>query len=135
MEWKEIYESRLTTPEEAIRLVKDGDRVVTAFGCCEPKGIIKAMVENYKDFNDVQVSSMIVLGECMWTREELKGHFTYNSFFAGASNRKAISEGIADYTTCYFYEIPKVLREVVKPRVTIMSVSPPDENGYVSQTK
>lgn len=132
MVWKTTYESRLATPEQAIKLIKNGDRIVTSFGCCEPKGIVRAIVENYKDFEDIQVSCMIILGECMWTRPELKGHITFNSFFAAGSNRKAISDGIADYTTCYFYEIPKVLKEFIKPRVSIVSVSPPDENGYVS---
>jgi len=132
MVWKKIYESRLKTPEEAIKLIKDGDRVVTAFGCCEPIGIERALVENYENYHDVQVTSMLLIGETPWVRDEVKGHFTFNSFFASGSSRKAIENGIADFTTCYFYEIPKVLREVVKPRVTIMSVSPPDENGYVS---
>lgn len=132
MVWKKIYESRLATPEEAIKLIKDGDRVVTAFGCCEPVGIERALVENYENYHDVQVTSMLLIGETPWVRDEVKGHFTFNSFFASGSSRKAIENGVADFTTCYFYEIPKVLREVVKPRVTIMSVSPPDENGYVS---
>lgn len=132
MVWKKIYESRLKTPEEAIKLIKDGDRVVTAFGCCEPIGIERALVENYENYHDVQVTSMLLIGETPWVRDEVKGHFSFNSFFASGSSRKAIENGIADFTTCYFYEIPKVLREVVKPRVTIMSVSPPDENGYVS---
>ncbi len=132
MVWKSIYESRLATPEEAIKLIKDGDRVVTAFGCCEPVGIERALVENYENYHDVQVTSMLLIGETPWVRDEVKGHFAFNSFFASGSSRKAIENGVADFTTCYFYEIPKVLREVVKPRVTIMSVSPPDENGYVS---
>ena len=132
MDWKEIYNSKLCTPEEAIKLIKDGDRVVTAFGCCEPIGIERVLVENYKNYHDVQVTSMLLIGETPWVREEVKGHFTFNSFFASGSSRKAIADGIADFTTCYFYEIPMVLREVIKPRVTMMSVSPPDENGYVS---
>ena len=132
MSWREIYNSRLVTAEQAIKNIKDGDRVVMSFGCSEPRGIVRAMCENYKDFHDVQVSVMILLGETPWVKPEYKGHFSLNCFFAGSTNRADISCGVADYTTCYFYEIPYVLREVVKPRVTVMSVSPPDENGFVS---
>lgn len=132
MDWKEIYNSKLCAPEDAIKLIKDGDRVVTAFGCCEPIGIERVLVENYKNYKDVQVTSMLLIGETPWVRDEVKGHFSFNSFFASASSRKAISNGTADFTTCYFYEIPMVLREIIRPRVTMMSVSPPDENGYVS---
>ena len=132
MDWKEIYNSRLHTPEEAIKLIKSGDRIVTAFGCCEPIAFERVIADNYKNYENVQVSSMILMENTPWFREELKGHFKVNSFFASGSSRKAIAAGTADYTTCYFYEIPQVLRDVVKPRVTMMSVSPPDENGYVS---
>lgn len=129
---KELYESRLISADEAAALIKDGDRIVTAFGCCEPIGIEKAIEKNYKNYRDVQISNMLILVDTPWVRDEMKGHITYNSFFASASNRKAISCGAADFTTCYFYEIPKVLKEVIRPRVGIYSVCPPDENGYVS---
>lgn len=128
----ELYESRLISADEAAALIKDGDRIVTAFGCCEPIGIEKAIEKNYKNYRDVQISNMLILVDTPWVRDEMKGHITYNSFFASASNRKAISCGTADFTTCYFYEIPKVLKEVIRPRVGIYSVCPPDENGYVS---
>lgn len=132
MDWKEIYNSRLKTAQEAIKLIKSGDRVVTAFGCCEPVELEKVLAENYMNYEDVQITSMLLIGETLWVRDEMKGHFSFNSFFASGSSRKAISDGTADFTTCYFYEIPSVLKEVIRPRVTMMSVSPPDENGYVS---
>lgn len=128
----ELYKNKVISAEEAAALIKDGDRVVTTFGCCEPLGIERAIEKNYKNYKDVQISNMLILVDTPWVREEMKGHISYNCFFASGSNRKAISSGIADFTTCYFYEIPKVLKEVIKPRVGIYSVCPPDENGYVS---
>lgn len=132
MNWKDIYKKRIVSAEEAIRHIHDGDKVVMSFGCSEPFGIEEAMVDNYQNFHDVEIINLLILGDTPWVREEMKGHFSYNSFFASGSNRKAISNGTADFTTCHFYEIPMVLREIIKPRVTIVSVCPPDENGYVS---
>ncbi len=132
MSWRDYFDSRTAEASQVIKNIRDGDSVVTAFGCCEPKAITRAMYENYEMFHDVKIACMIILGKSLWTEEKMKGHFLLNSFFAGASNRNAISNGDADYTTCYFHEIPEVLRTVVKPRVTMMSVCPPDENGYVS---
>lgn len=132
MNWKETYEKKLLSPEEAIKLIHDGDRVVTSFGCGEPLALERLLCEHYRDYKDVQITNMLILGETPWIREEVRGHFSYHSFFASASNRAAIADGTADFTTCHFYEIPAVLRDVVKPRVSIVSVCPPDENGYVS---
>lgn len=132
MSWEEYYKSRVVSAYEAIKNIRDGDKVVMAFGCGAPKGIEKVMYEHYEEFRDVQIHCMIVLGETLWIDEKLKGHFSFNSFFASASNRAAISSGAADFTPCFFHEIPSVIRDVVSPRVTIMSVCPPDENGFVS---
>lgn len=132
MNWQEEYKSKLMTANEAVKLIKDGDKIVTSFGCGEPRGIERAMFENYADFKDVEIINMLLLGDTPWIKDEVRGHFSYHSFFASHSNRKAISGGIADFTTCHFYEIPSVLKNVIKPRVTVMSVCPPDEDGYVS---
>ncbi|CCY67908.1 4-hydroxybutyrate coenzyme A transferase [Clostridium sp. CAG:678] len=132
MDNKELYQSKVITAEDAAGLIKDGDKVVTAFGCCEPLGIERAIEKNYLNYKNVEIINMLIIGDTPWVRDEMKGHIKYNSFFASASNRKAISSGIADFTTCHFYEIPMVLKEIIKPRVGLYSVCPPDEDGYVS---
>lgn len=132
MSWKSEYNKKLVSAQKAIKSINDGDKVVMSFGCGEPRTIVRAMRENYKDFHNVQVINMLLLGETPWIDDEVKGHFSYNSFFASGTNRRAISEGVADFTTCYLSESPMVLRQVVKPRVTVMSVAPPDSEGYVS---
>ena len=130
--WKEIYQSKLTTAEEAIKLINDGDKVVTGFGCGEPFAIERALVDNYQNYHDVQIVNMLTLGDSPWCRPEMKGHFTLNCLFASQSNRKAISLGVSEFTTSHFYEIPDLIKNYIRPRVTIVMVSPPDEHGYVS---
>lgn len=130
--WKEIYQSKLTTAEEAIKLINDGDKVVTGFGCGEPFAIERALIDNYQNYHNVQIVNMLTLGDSPWCRPEMKGHFTLNCLFASQSNRKAISLGVSEFTTSHFYEIPDLIKNYICPRVTIVMVSPPDEHGYVS---
>ncbi len=132
MDWKNDYKKMCVTAEEAISYIKDGDRVVMSFGCGEPRAIVCAMRENYMNYHDVEIINMLLLGATPWVDKEVNGHFRYNSFFASGTNRKAIADGEADFTSCYLSEVPMVLREYIKPRVTVMSVAPPDENGFVS---
>lgn len=40
---KDLYKSKLITAAQAAALIKDGDKVVTTFGCCEPLGIEKRL--------------------------------------------------------------------------------------------
>lgn len=132
MTWEEIYKSKLVTAEEAIGAIKEGDKIVTGFACGEPFGIERALVENYQQFKNVEIISMLTLGDSPWVRPEMKGHFCLNCLFASQSNRKAISNGSCEFTTSHFYEIPDVIEHYIRPRVSIVMVSPPDEHGYVS---
>lgn len=132
MDWKEIYKSKLVTAEEAISSIKDNDKVVTGFACGEPFGIERAMIDNYEKFNNVEIINMLTLGDSPWLRSNMKGHFVLNCLFASPSNRKEISNGRCEFTTSHFYEIPDVIENYIRPRVSIVMVSPPDEHGYVS---
>ena len=125
--WREIYQSKLTTANEAIKFIHDGDKVVTGFGCGEPFGIERALVENYENYYDVEIISMLTLGDSPWCRPEMKGHFKLNCLFASA-----ISLGVSEFTTSHFYEIPDLIKNYICPKVAIVMVSPPDEHGYVS---
>lgn len=132
MDWKSIYNEKLVSAEEAVSHIHDGDTVVVALGCGEPYGLERALIKNYKNYKDVQITNMLTLGDSPWCRPEMKGHFTMNNLFASVSNRKAIAAGVCEYTTAHFYEIPYVIKEYIRPRVSLVTVSPPDEHGYVS---
>ena len=132
MDWKLDYSKKLISAEEVIKNIKDGDKVVMSFGCGEPRAIVRAMREIYKDFHDVEVINMLLLGETPWVDEEVKGHFRYNSFFASGTNRKAIATGVSDYTSCYLSESPMVLKEYTRFRalsqlLPIISITPQTE--------
>jgi len=132
MNWKEIYKSRLATPEEAIKFIRPGDKIVVAHGPAAPDPILQAMVDNKFAFKDVQISHMLTFGDKPYADEELDPHFHLNVFFVGDKTRTIINKGIGDFTPTHFSEIPYVLRNVIKPDVTLIQVSKPDEHGYVS---
>ncbi len=132
MNFTELYQSKLTSAREAIKYINDGDKIVMGFGCSEPFHIIRAMVSEYESFHNVEIINMFTLGDSPWCRPEMKGHFRLNTLFASASNRGSVASGDSDYTPTHFSDIPYVLKEYIKPRVAIVTVSPPDEHGYVS---
>lgn len=132
MTWQEIYQSKLTTAEEAIKLIHDGDKVVSGFACGEPLHIMRALAEHYKEYNNVEIISMLTLVESPWSTDEFKGHIKLNTLFASKSTRAAVNSGNSEFTTSHFYEIPDIIKNYICPRVSVVMVSPPDEHGYVS---
>ena len=45
MDWKTYYKEHTTTAEEAVKLIKSGDRVVIEHACGEPIYLVDKMVE------------------------------------------------------------------------------------------
>lgn len=133
MSWKEYYEKRIVTPKEAARLIKSNDRVVLGHACGEPKLVVQAMVDRADELENVEIVHMVAMGKALYCQPEYARSFRHNALFVGAATRKAVKEGRADYTPCFFHEIPGLFRNNVLPvDVALITVSPPDRHGFVS---
>ncbi|MEM1484127.1 acetyl-CoA hydrolase/transferase C-terminal domain-containing protein [Oscillospiraceae bacterium PP1C4] len=132
MDWKELYQQKLTTAEEAVKHIKSGDRVVVAHAVGEPYILIEAMVENKDQYENVEIVHMVAMGAAEYCQEDMKKHFRHNSFFLGGSTRGAAADGRADVTPCFFSEIPSLFKKNLPVDVALLQLSTPDEHGYCS---
>jgi len=133
MDWKEIYKSKLTTAQEAVKQIKSGDRVVVGHACGSPEILLKVMVDNKEAYKNVEIVHLVGFGATEYCLPENSAHFIHNSFFAGATSRKAIHEGRAIFTACHFGQMPRLFTEKILPvDVTLCMLSVPDEHGYCS---
>lgn len=132
MDWKAIYEQKLTSAEEALKHIPDGGRVVTGHAVGEPAYLMTVMAENKEWFHNVEVCHMVSLGKDEYCQEGMEGHFHHNALFVGANTKKAVNDGRGDYTPCFFYEIPRLFESELPVDVALIMVTPPDENGKVS---
>ena len=71
MNWKELYTQKTTTAEEAIKAIRDKDRVVFAHAAGVPQEITKALVAHKDDFHDVEIYHMLCLGDGAYTQPEM----------------------------------------------------------------
>ena len=133
MQWKEYYRERLMTADEAVQLIKSGDKVVLAHDVAEPPALVEAMVRNAERYRDVEISHMFSLGSGAYSRPEYKDSFHMNLWFLSGNTRKSVTEGYGDYTPMFFYEAPALMRSGdIQVDVAMIQVTPPDENGKVS---
>ena len=73
------------------------------------------------------------LGVAPYSDEKLKQNFRQNSFFISHHTRKAVNEGLADYTPIFLSEVAALFRRrYVSVDVALVQVSPFDEHGYCS---
>ncbi len=121
------------TPEQAVSVIKDGDRVVFGHAVGEPIIFQRTMARLAEQFHQVEVAHMVYLGSGEYLQPGMEPHFRHNALFVGGLGRKPIAEHRADYTPVFFSDVPRLFRDGTLPvDVFAFTCSPPDERGYVS---
>ena len=133
MDWRTYYKEHTMKPEDAVSVIKDGDRVVFGHAVGEPIIFQRTMAQMAQQFHNVEVAHMVYLGSGEYLQPGMEDHFRHNALFVGGPARKAIAENRADYTPAFFSEVPHMFRNGELPvDVFAFTCSPPDERGYVS---
>jgi len=131
--WSEFYRSLLCTPDEALKVVRSGDRVYIHPGCAVPEPLVDALSARAPSLKDVEVVHLLTMGRASHLVPEMEGHFRHNAVFIGANARKAVNEGRADYTPIFLGEIARLFSDGTLPiDVALIQVSPPDAHGFCS---
>lgn len=132
MNWKDEYESKNVTADEAVKAIKSNSRVVIGHAVGEPCHLVKAMINNKEQYENVEIVHLVPMGSCEYTNHGMEKHFRHNSIFTGSKTRKAIEDGRADFTPCFFYQVPELFKNQLPVDVALIQVSEPDKQGYCS---
>ena len=133
MDWRKYYKEHIVTPERAVSMIHDGDRVVFGHAVDEPIVFQRTMARMAEQFHGVEVAHMVYLGSGEYLQPGMESHFRHNALFVGGLARKPIAENRADYTPAFFSDVPRMFRDGTMPvDVFAFTCSPPDERGYVS---
>ena len=133
MDWRTYYKEHTMTPEQAVSVIHDGDRVVFGHAVGEPIIFQRTMARMAEQFHNVEVAHMVYLGSGEYLQPGMESHFRHNALFVGGPARKPIAEHRADYTPVFFSDVPRMFRDNTLPvDVFAFTCSPPDERGYVS---
>jgi acyl-CoA hydrolase len=120
------------TAQEAVKLIKSGDRVLIQGASATPQSLVRAMVERAPELRNVEIVHLHTEGECGYINPELRESFHTNAFFIGGNIRKMV--GItADYIPIFLSDIPSLFRQgYMDLDVVLVNVSPPDKHGFCS---
>jgi len=125
--------ARTVTAEEAVAVIKSGDRVFIHSIACAPQRLIAAMTARASELRVVEVVAIHTEGPAPYAARELAKSFRVNALFAGANVREAVNEGRADYMPVFLSEVPQLFRAGILPLdVALIQVSPPDRHGFCS---
>jgi len=133
LSWQDSYNSRVTTPDEAVKSIKSGDRLFLTGNASVPLQLLDALVKRAPELENVEICHPLAICPSDYVSPEMTGHLRVNTMFISANVRKAVNEGRADFTPVMLSEFPLLFKDGHLPLdVALIHVSPPDENGFCS---
>ena len=126
-----MYKS--VTAEEAVKIIKNNDRIYVQAAAAAPQILLNAMTERHEELRNVEVSHLHIEGEARYADPKYKDSFHVNSYFIGKNVRHTLKAGNGSYTPVFLSELPVLFkRNIVSLDVVFIQVSPPDKHGYCS---
>lgn len=127
------YRKKLTSPEDAVGLIRSGMRVFVSGNAATPTPLLKALAARKDELENVELVHLLQMGEDPFASLEMEGHFRRRSLFVGPADREAVNQGRADYVPVMLHQVPWLFKRGILPLdAAIVQVSPPDEHGFCS---
>ena len=125
--------SKYKTAEEAVKVVKSGNRLFLHGSAATPHTLIRALGQRAQELENVEIISISTLGEMCLAYPECRESFHFNSVFVSQNIRQAINDGMGNYIPVFLSEIPSLFNKKILPiDVAFINISPPDKHGFCS---
>ena len=137
MNYQEAYRQKLTTADEAVKVVKSGDWLDYGWCVCTPVALDKALAKRMEDLTDVNIRGGILTSRpAIFGVPNAADHFAWNSWHMSGIERKAVGEGFAYYIPLRYSELPGYYRNCIKTLdVAMFQVAPMPIFHSISKTK
>lgn len=131
MNFAEEYKRKLRTPEEAVKLVKDGDWVDYSVGIGFPVLLDAALAKRKDELRDIKIRGSLAMQPIQAVEQDRERRtFTYNSWHCSGYERKLCDEGLCNYIPMIFHNMASYYRRYLTVNVAMISVAPMDSKGF-----
>jgi len=130
------YLSKLHTADEAVRMIRSGQRVFIGSSCGEPQHLVDALMDNAEYFSDVEIVRLLSLEGSLLAlmADEYRGHkFHVRSIYQGSDQTKGLRANKRFITPITLYAVPALFKRGLLPlHFALIQVAPPDDRGWMS---
>lgn len=132
MTFFEEYRQKLTTAEEAVKVIESGQWIEYGWSTCTPNALDHALAARMHELKDLKIRGGILTRRpAIFDVENAGEHFCWNSWHTSGIERKAMKEGFCYYAPLRYSELPGYYRNCVEPiDVAMMQVPPMDKHGW-----
>ena len=132
-ELTELYQSKLTTAKEAVKMVKSGDRVYGGTASSGAYALLEALWDRRHELEGVTLMGSNNYQYTPAYDESDDNPFLFNTYFMGINERKRLKAGFpVSYNSVHLSRVDLWVHDIAKPDVCFFEVSRPDEDGYMN---
>ncbi|MBN1615601.1 MAG: acetyl-CoA hydrolase/transferase family protein [Deltaproteobacteria bacterium] len=134
MDWREDYKQKLTAPEEAVKIVKSGDRVAVGGSIDEPEVLPAALWDRRDELNDMKIYQLCPMKDYGWGQPGAEGKFEVEviGFIGPISRGRANEHRISLIPNGWYFSAKADERAKEKKDIDVflVRVSPPNDRGF-----
>lgn len=130
MDWKERYKEKVMSADEAVKIVKSGERWATTHATAESIYLAKALCRRAEELTDVKLWQGLNWGDAPYCEPQYEGHLEVDTIFCGPATRIAVNERRGQFGPMHVSMIDRAFAETRPVDGLLAHVTPPDENGY-----
>jgi len=134
--WPDHYIQNKKTAEEAIAMIKPGQRVFIGSSCGEPQHLVRVLANASSSFMDIEIVRVMSLESTPLTLIANKTQdqiMNIRSFYLGSAKPKSLSRNLRFITPLNLSAIPRLFKSRMMPiHIALIQTSPPDDFGWLS---
>jgi len=134
--WADHYSEDRRTAEEAIQLIRPGQRVFIGSSCGEPQHLVRALSKAADWYSDVEIVRLMSLESAPLTlvaQETEDRNLNIRSFYLGSAKSHRLAKDSRFLTPMNLSDIPRLFKTGQLPiQVALIQVSSPDDFGWLS---
>ena len=134
--WADNYVAKKATGEDAIRLIKPGQRIFIGSSCGEPQHLVNELSKALGGFTDLEVVRLMSLESAPLSLIADETHdqsLNIRSFYLGSAKPKGLAKNMRFITPINLSAVPRLFISRKLPiHVALIQVTPPDDFGWMS---
>ena len=134
--WADSYLQKIITADQAVKLIKSGQRVFIGSGCGEPQHLVQALTEQANSFSGLEIVRLLGRETASLTAiadKTMDTSLNIRSIYLGSAKAESIAHHKRFITPMNMSDVPSLfLTKRLHLNVALIQVSPPDDFGWMS---
>lgn len=134
--WPDEYLAKRRSAQEAIGLLRSGQRIFIGTSCGEPQHLVQELAAQSGNFTDIEIVRLLSLETVpltMIASEASTNSFSIRSFYSGSGIPRSLAPNRRFFTPINLSALPDLFRSRQIPiHAALIQVSPPDDFGWMS---